>query len=142
LSIDQASSISSSLRSDAASRHRLAGHEHDRREHDAAQILAAREVGHLEDREVRIEVEACLAFEEGAVGAARHVGASAVAMSAAVSLPRRPASRRRRDVAAAPCSPRRVDRPVDQSALGIVSFALCRAICPTMALIIPKQSRR
>ncbi|MCI1755324.1 MAG: hypothetical protein LKM31_05645 [Sphingobium sp.] len=67
MSIDQASSISSSLRSTAAARHGLAGHEHDRRENDAAQFLAAGKVGHLEDGEIGVEIEACLAFEEGAI---------------------------------------------------------------------------
>src|SRR3546814_2777615 len=36
-------------------RHGLARHEHDRRKNDASKLLAAREVTHLEQREIRSE---------------------------------------------------------------------------------------
>src|SRR3546814_21083386 len=49
-------------------RHGLARHEHDRRKNDASKLLAAREVTHLEHREIVIEREAGLKWEERRVG--------------------------------------------------------------------------
>src|SRR3546814_11153929 len=55
-------------------RHRLAGHEHDRREDDAPQFLAACEIAHLEDGEIIVEREARLACKEPAVASAAAEG--------------------------------------------------------------------